>query len=77
MTQNPAARLGILIGAICSVIGTAAGFYFGILKPALDRGGDFNVPLPLLSLSGALLLLALYCIVRVLRKPIRNSANHW
>lgn len=76
-TSNPAARLGILIGAICSIIGTAAGFYVGILKPALDRGGALNLPVPLLALSLGLLAIALYCIVRVLRKPINNSAKHW
>jgi len=37
------AKLGIVIGIILGVLGTVAGFYFGVLRPALSSG-QFEIP---------------------------------
>jgi hypothetical protein len=78
MKLNRQARLGFLFGAVFSLIGTAAGFYVGLLKPALDRGESLlDLPPGLLLLSAAFLLGAAVVLFKLLRPEPAPRAEEW
>jgi len=53
------AKLGVILGVFFSFLGTAAGFYFGVLRPALSSGQG----MPLQSLWGGIVLVAILALV--------------
>jgi len=70
-----AAKLGVLVGSIFSLLGIISGFYFGIIRPALSSG-QFH-ELPALSLwmgiilGVVFLLICGFCLWRWIRPPRR------
>jgi len=54
MKMSPA-KLGVIIGAIFSVLGTVAGFYFGVVRPALSSGQAHDLPVHSIWVGGILL----------------------
>jgi Mg/Co/Ni transporter MgtE len=71
-----AARVGIIIGAVLGTIGALAGFYVGILRPAIDSGQWKQLPIGSLWLGGAVLitLLVIPCAL-VVRARARAAAR--
>jgi len=79
------AKLGVVIGAIFSLLGTAAGFYFGVIRPALLSGKLHELPVRSV-LMGAVLgaLLILVCGIFLWRwvrgpkrPPAESDADEW
>ena len=78
MKLNPRARLGVILGALCSFVGTAAGFYVGLLKPALDRGESLlDLPPGLLLMSAAFLLGTAVVLFKLLRPEPAPRPEEW
>jgi len=79
------AKLGVVIGAILSLLGTVAGFYFGVVRPALLSGKLYELPVRSV-LMGAVLgaLLILVCGIGLWRwvrgpkrPPAESDADEW
>ncbi|NLC60682.1 MAG: hypothetical protein GX761_05290 [Gammaproteobacteria bacterium] len=74
------ARLGLIAGIIMGVVGTGAGFYFGVVAPAIESGSWQGLS-PHVLLAGAGLLLALilgvsvYCWYYMRRNPQVPDTN--
>jgi len=51
------ARLGVIVGVIMGVVGTSAGFYFGVVSPAIKSGSWQSLPPHVLWIGPALVLI--------------------
>jgi len=73
------AKLGIIFGVVLSALGIVAGFYFGVLRPALSSG---QVEMPVRSIWAGIVLgviLIVACGVwlwRWIRGPKPPSQDH-
>lgn len=76
MTDSAArrmAQLGVVIGAILGVIGLMAGFYFGVIQPAIESGRWRALPLQSIWIGGVLLVLILAASIAYLIRWIRGA----
>jgi len=77
-TKISPAKIGVIIGAIFSMLGTAAGFYFGVVRPALSNGQTHTLP-PYSLLAGIILLAILItaCGFYLSHPPSDQNEENW
>jgi len=67
------AKLGTIIGAIFSLLGMMAGFYFGVIRPAMSSGRAHELPMHSIwmgiALFAALVLVSGFYLWRWFRGP--------
>lgn len=62
------AKIGVVIGAILGLLGTMAGFFFGVIRPAVASGRWHELPTQSIWLGGMILLAIIAtCIFQLVR----------
>lgn len=85
-TSSPAsaAKIGVVIGAILGLLGTMAGFFFGVIRPALASGRWHELPTQSIWLGTVIMLVIIaICVFHLIRwyrgarAPAAQSEENW
>ncbi|GEM_PF-1494910 len=70
------AKIGVVVGAILGLLGTMAGFFFGVIRPAMISGRWHELPTHSIWLGGAIMTAIIVACTVYLVRWFRGPQTH-